>query len=102
MRVVNFSSEIIRNDRLPYVLDDKVQPVFFNAGNVVVNIEGIPIPPNSSFQAGVDGAISMGSVDVTFENEAVNPIEGSQRKVVCFYGKLISENQSDSKKGNCN
>lgn len=102
MRVVNSSSEIIRTDKLPYVLDGKIQPSFYNAGNVVAHIEGIPIPPKSSFQAGVDGAISTGSVEITFESEAIDTSQDAIKKVVCFFGKLVSENHLENKANNCN
>ena len=98
MRLVNFSKEIIRNDSFSFSLDEKIEPNFYNAGDVVAFIEGVAIPPGSSFQSGVSNAITRGSLDITF-GEAINESEGINKKVICFFGKLILEESSE--KTNC-
>jgi hypothetical protein len=96
MRIVAFTSEIIRDDKLPYMLDNKIEPTIFNAGNVVIYVSGVPIPPESSFKAGVLNAISKGSVDIVFADSTASS-ETPIKKALCFYGTLISEDSEEPK-----
>lgn len=97
MRLVNFSRDIIREDKLPYSLDNKIEANIYNAGNVVAFIEGIAIPPGSSFQAGITNSITKGNIDITFDSTAVDSTEDRRSKLVCFYGTLVEENAKDPK-----
>jgi hypothetical protein len=96
MRLVNFSKEIIRIDVLSFSLDGKIEPNFFNAGTSIAYIDGISIPPGSSFQAGTSNAITMGSVEITFAKQKANLVADSSdrpKHLICFFGKLISEDR---------
>lgn len=101
MRIVSFSDEIIRSDKSPYILDGKIEPTFYVAGNVVANFRGVPHPPGSSFEAGVKNSIMKGGVDITFENQAVDTSQDPNPMVICFYGSLVTEDHT-TKENNCN
>ena len=102
MREVTFSKDVIRDDKTPFSLDGKIEPNFFNAGNTIVNIESIPISPGAPFSAGVTEAITKGNVDIIFENEKYDTNKPLVKKLVCFYGVLVSEDHNEKAKSDCN
>ena len=98
MRVVSFSKDVIRNDITPFSLDGKIEPNFYNAGNTIVYIEGAPVIPGSPFGAGVTNSISQGNVDITFEDQKYDDSKPLLKKLICFYGSLISEDKKEKTK----
>jgi hypothetical protein len=102
MRVISFSKEIIRNEILSFSLDEKIEPNFFNAGTSVAYIQGIAIPPGSSFQAGVSNAIMKGTLEIKFAKDSEAPSlsfnsTNRAKHLICFFGRLISDEKVEEK-----